>query len=373
MRARIASLSFFLASAAVAVAWLTLLPVITRLLDALRRASPPGSAEAELLARVRGVLPFYLAADLLLIALVCFAILYVALGRPLRRTEEAIEQLGAHRWDLPLISGGGPLLSRIQTSLRHMASALAEEQSVTKRQLDELRAANERIGHAQAELVASERLATVGRLAAGVAHEVGNPLSGILGYLSLLRSRARDASVRELLDPIEGEVQRIDRIVRGLLDLGRPPEGLPQPVELAALAATCVQLVGATPELKDVKVEVDIPSTVVARADPGPLSQVMLNLLLNAGQAMGGQGRVRLSGARDDRTVRLDVEDEGPGLTPEVAARMFEPFFTTRGAGQGTGLGLAVSLHLAHSMGGQLRGENRVEGGARFTLELPAA
>ena len=373
MRGRLASLSFFLASAAVAVAWLTLLPVMVSLFDALRRASAPGSAEADLLARVRGALPLYLAVDLVLIAAVCFAILYLALGRPLRRVEAAIEQIGAHRWDLPLASGGGPLLSRIQTSLRQMAAALSEEQALTKRQLDELRSANERIGHAQAELVASERLATVGRLAAGVAHEVGNPLSGILGYLSVLRTRARDGSIRELLDPIENEVQRIDRIVRGLLDLGRPPQGSPQPVELAKLAATCVQLVAATPELKDVKVEVDIPSTVVARADPGPLSQVMLNLLLNAGQAMAGRGRVWISGASGDGTVRLDVEDEGPGLTPEVAARMFEPFFPTRTAEKGTGLGLAVSLHLAHSMGGQLRGENRPGGGARFTLELPAA
>jgi signal transduction histidine kinase len=373
MRGRLASLSFFLASAAVAVAWLTLLPVLTGLFDALRRASSPGSAEAELLVRVRGVLPLYLAVDLVLVALVCFGILYLALGRPLRRIEAAIEQLGAHRWDLPLGSGGGPLLSRIQTSLRQMGSALAEEQAVTKRQLDELRAANDRIGHAQAELVASERLATVGRLAAGVAHEVGNPLSGILGYLSVLRTRARDASVRELLDPIEAEVQRIDRIVRGLLDLGRPPHGAPQPVELGKLAATCVQLVTATPELKDVTVEVAIPNAVVARADPGPLSQVMLNLLLNAAQAMGGSGKVRISATSADGTVRLDVEDAGPGLSPEVAARMFEPFFTTRAAEKGTGLGLAVSLHLAHSMGGQLRGENRPGGGARFTLELPAA
>src|SRR5918996_263135 len=108
MRGRLASLSFFLASAAVAVAWLTLLPVLTGLFDALRHAAAPGSAESELLDRVRGVLPLYLAVDLVLIAVVCFAILYLALGRPLRGVEAAIEQLGAHRWDLPLASGGGP-------------------------------------------------------------------------------------------------------------------------------------------------------------------------------------------------------------------------------------------------------------------------
>jgi two-component system, NtrC family, sensor kinase len=373
MRARIASLSFFLASAAVAGTWLTLLPVLMRVLDALHRSSPPGSAEAELLDRVRDVLPFYLGADLILIALVCFAILHFALGRPLRRTEEAIDQLGSHHWDLPVASGGGPLLSRIQTSLRRMASALADERALTEKQLGELRAANERIGHAQAELVASERLATVGRLAAGVAHEVGNPLSGILGYLSLLRSRAQDTQLRAFIDQIEAEVQRIDRIVRGLLDLGRPAQGAPQPVTLSALVGTCVQLVAASPELNQVKVNVAIPHGMVARADPGPLSQVVLNLLLNAAQAMGGQGSVCVSAVRNGGTVSLEVEDDGPGLTPEVAARMFEPFFTTRAAGKGTGLGLAVSLHLARSMGGQLRGENRAEGGARFTLELPAA
>ncbi len=373
MRGRILSLAFFLACVAVASAWLTLLPPILQLVDALRRLAPPGSSEAELLFRVRSVLPFTLAANLLIIAGVSAFILHVTLGRPLRRMEREVEQLGQLQWDLPL-TGGGPLLSRIQSSLRRMADALSQEQAVTRRQLAELRAANEGLVRAQAELAASERLATVGRLAAGIAHEVGNPLSGILGYLSLVRMRAgADPQVADFLQRIEGEVQRINTIVRGLLDLGRPAQTTMQLVELPRVVRTASELVRAGPDLKGRALRLQLPEGLMARTDPGPLSQILINLLLNAGQATGEGGTVTVRAEADERGVRLHVEDDGPGLSPEVLERLFQPFFTTREAGKGTGLGLAVSEHLARSLGGSLRAENRTEGGARFTLSLPPA
>ncbi len=374
MRGRTFSLAFFLACVAVAAAWLTLLPVILQLLDALRRLAEPGSPEAELLLRVRAVLPFTLGANLVVLAAVIAFILHVTLGRPLRRMEQEVEQLEHLRWDLPM-TGGGPLLSRIQSSLRRMAGALSDEQAVTRRQLEELRAANERLGRAHAELAASERLATVGRLAAGIAHEVGNPLSGILGYLSLVRMRSKDdPQVTDFLQRIEGEVQRINTIVRGLLDLGRPPQTTLRPVELHGLVRTAAELVRAGPDLEGRTVHLEVPEGLLAQTDPGPLSQVLINLLLNAGQATGpgGQIRVRAESGTGSNDLRLHVEDDGPGLPPEVLERLFQPFFTTRGAGKGTGLGLAVSDHLARSLGGALRAENRPEGGARFTLTLPS-
>ncbi|MBX5482710.1 MAG: two-component sensor histidine kinase [Myxococcaceae bacterium] len=373
MRARIASLSFFLGSAALSVVWLTLLPILLRVTAALRHLAVPGSPEATLLAHVRTLLPFYLAADLAAILVICFVILHFTLGRPLARTEAAVEQLSRLNLNLVEAPSGGPLLSRIQTALRRMAAALADEQALTRRQIDELRATNERLARTQAELVASERLATVGRLAAGVAHEVGNPLSGILGYLSLLKARAQDPQLGEFVDRIEAEVQRINQIVRGLLDLGRPPQMTLAPLELSPLVDTAAQLVKAGPELRNVRFENEVPKGLHARADAGPLSQVLINLFINAGQAMGGDGTLRVSASAVGDVIALYIDDTGPGLSPEVEEKLFEPFFTTRSAGKGTGLGLAVSLHLVRSMNGDLRAENRPEGGARFILELPAA
>jgi signal transduction histidine kinase len=237
--------------------------------------------------------------------------------------------------------------------------------------MESLREANARLARAQTELVSSERLATVGRLAAGVAHEVGNPLSGILGYVSLARMKANTPELKDFLERINHEVQRIDRIIRGLLDLGRPGSASLGPVEVGSVVETCVRLVRAAPELAGVTVELGLEPGLVARADPGPLSQIVINLLLNAAQAMGGQGRVRVTTRREDGEARVVVEDAGPGIPVEVMPRLFEPFFTTKGR-EGTGLGLAVSLRLAQVMGGRLRAENVPEGGARFTVSLPA-
>jgi len=167
-------------------------------------------------------------------------------GRPLRRTEDAIEQLGRLELEIPLQTHGGPLLARVQAALRRMAEAVHREQATTRRHLSELTSANERLKLAQTELVSAARLATVGELAAGVAHEIGNPLAGILGYLSIARSKsAQTPQLRECLESIDSEVHRIDRIVRGLLDLGRPPQGVPVPVDLTELVETCVRLVSA--------------------------------------------------------------------------------------------------------------------------------
>lgn len=371
MRLRLASIAFLLGSVSTGVAWLTLQPALVRLIELVRRTAPPGSAEAELLLRVRGLLPYSLALDLVIVTLLCYGALHLTVGAPLRRTEEAVAQLTRLELEAPLRPTGGPLLSRLQRSLAGLARALQEEQALTQRQLEELRAKNQQLSKTRTELLAAERLATVGRLAAGVAHEVGNPLSGILGYVSVARTKSKSPEVSELLERIDAEVHRIDQIVRGLLDLGRPAKGRPIPVELKALVEPCVKLLAAGKDFAQVKVEVDLEPGTTVHAEPGPLSQVLINLLLNAAQAMGGRGTVvvRSTGAEGRRCI--EVIDEGPGIPPEVLPKLFDPFFTTKEAGEGTGLGLAISHHLVTSMGGTLTADNGERGGARFTIALP--
>jgi signal transduction histidine kinase len=372
MKWRIASVAFLLGSLTTGLSWLTLQPALIRLLDATRRLAPPESLEAEMLARVQGFLPFALALDLLVLTVLVYVVLDLAVGRPLRATELAVEQLGRLELDLAPVSQGGPLLSRIQSALNRMAEALRREQALTRSQLEALRQANTRLARAQTELVSAERLATVGKLAAGVAHEVGNPLAGILGYLSLARMRATTPELKEYVERIDHEVHRIDGIVRGLLDLGRPRPATLGPVDVSQVVETCVRLVRAGPELSHVQVDFALEPGLLARADAGPLSQIVINLMLNAAQAMRGEGQVRVSTRSEGGEARLTVEDTGPGIPLEVMPRLFEPFFTTK-EGKGTGLGLAVSLHLTQSMGGRLTAENVPSGGARFTVHLPAA
>lgn len=370
MRLRIISLSVMFGVIATAVSWITLQPALSNLLATVAKLATPDSPQLALAVRLKRVLPFYLALDAVVITVFVYLALEWMVSRPLRAAERSIEQLASSN---PIVSlaQGGPLMARLQHALKRTADALQSEQTTTRTQLTELRSANDRLVRAQSELVASDRLATVGKLAAGVAHEVGNPLSGILGYLSLLRSRANGAEeTLDLVTRIEAEVQRIDQIVRSLLELGRPSRGTPGPVALLPLVDSAVKLLASGPELRNVKISVAIDAAVYARAESGPLSQVVINLLINAAQAMGGQGAIDVAASATTEHVVLTVRDHGPGLPPDVRARLFEAFFTTKPAGKGTGLGLAVSRHLLAAMGGALTADNHSAGGAVFTITL---
>ena len=375
MKLRLAAIVFLVAVLATGLTSLSFQPLLAGLMEALRRASAPGSAPALVRAGAREALPLLLGLDLLLVGLSAYAILWLAVARPVQRLEAELGQLERLDLELGPRGSGGPLLSRVELSLRRTASALQAERSVTHQQLGDLRLANEHITRAQEELVAAERLATVGRLAAGVAHEVGNPLSGILGYLSLLRGQpGASAEAREYVDRIETEVHRINGIVRGLLDLGRPPRPTLTPVEVAPLVETSVRLVAAGPDFRGVQVKLDVAPGLAVLADAGPLSQVLINLLLNAAQAVAGDGTVRLfARAEQEGPVRIDIVDSGPGIPNEVRPRLFEPFFTTKPGGKGTGLGLAVSQSLVRAMGGTLEAGNAPGGGGCFSVRLPRA
>jgi two-component system, NtrC family, sensor kinase len=375
MKFRLAAIVFLVAVLATGLTSLSFQPVLAGLMEALRRAGGPGSAPALVRAGAREALPLLLGLDLLLVGLFAYAVLWLAVARPVQRLEAEMAQL--ERLDLQLgpRGSGGPLLSRVEASLRRTASALQAERSVTQKQLEDLKLANKQFTRAQEELVAAERLATVGRLAAGVAHEVGNPLSGILGYLSLLRSpTGQSGETREYVDRIETEVHRINGIVRGLLDLGRPTRPTLAPMEVAPVVETSVRLLAAGPDFQGVQVRVDVPPGLTVLADAGSLSQVLINLLLNAAQAMDGRGTVRLEAQAESASlVRIAVLDTGPGIAAEVRPRLFEPFFTTKPGGKGTGLGLAVSQSLVRAMSGTLDVSDAPGWGSCFSVRLPRA
>ena len=375
MKLRLAAIVFLVAVLATGLTWLSFQPVLAGLMEALRRATPPGSAPALVRAGASEALPLLLLLDLLLVGLAAYSVLWLAVARPVQRLEAELGQLERLDLELGPRRSGGPLLARVESSLRRTATALQAERSLTHQQLEDLRLANQHIQRAQEELVSAERLATVGRLAAGVAHEVGNPLSGILGYLSLLRGHpGTSAEDHEYVDRIETEVHRINGIVRGLLDLGRPSRPTLTRLEVAPVVETAVRLVAAAPDFQGLEVKVEVVPGLAVVADAGPLSQVLINLLLNAGQAMAGRGVVRLAAHPEpNKRVCIDVLDSGPGIPIEIRPRLFEPFFTTKPGGKGTGLGLAVSQSLVRAMGGTLEAADAPGGGSRFSVRLPQA
>jgi signal transduction histidine kinase len=221
----------------------------------------------------------------------------------------------------------------------------------------------------QERLVQSEKLAGIGRLAAGVAHEINNPLAVILGYARLLLRRA-EGGVADDLRVIEDETVRAKLIVDGLLELSRPLGTSPEPTDLRALADEVVARLGEAKALEGVAVTVTGAGS--ATAHPQKLRQVLLNLVKNAAEASGPGGRVEVSvAAAPGGGAVVTVDDTGAGLAPETRARLFEPFYTTKETG--TGLGLAVSQGIVRAHGGELEPGDAPSGGARFTVRLPAS
>jgi two-component system NtrC family sensor kinase len=242
--------------------------------------------------------------------------------------------------------------------------------SETMRQLEELK-------RTQAQLVHAEKLSAVGELASGVAHEINNPLTTILGQAHLLLDHADvTPHVRERVKIVADEASRAARIVQNLLLFARhyPPER--RPCSLADQVRRVIELIGYQLVHDQIRIETDIVSSPPVWADENQIQQVVLNLVQNAHQAMVKQDgerlltvRVRATGA----TVSLEVLDTGPGIEPEALSRVFDPFFTTKPPGEGSGLGLSVSYGIVTEHKGRLRGENRTDRrGAIFTVELPA-
>ena len=234
----------------------------------------------------------------------------------------------------------------------------------------------QRLAETQRQLAQADKLASVGRLAAGVAHEINNPLTGVLSYASLLRKRLDgDSESCDDLDVIVRETVRCRGIIRGLLDFARPTPPARKPMDLNEVVRRAVSVVMTQLSLNQVDLSLDLAAELpLVQADANQIQQVAVNLLLNAGDAIGtGGGTIRATtrpGAGD--SVELLVQDNGRGIPAEDLPRIFEPFYTTKGS-HGTGLGLAVSWGIVEAHGGALEVQSEPGQGTCFTLRIPTA
>jgi signal transduction histidine kinase len=227
------------------------------------------------------------------------------------------------------------------------------------------------VARAEADLVATERLAAIGRLAAGVAHEINNPIAVIRGYVKTMRQEAESAALREELQILDEEAAACQRIAEDLLVYARSPAMAPVPVQAAELLKDAAERLESTPPREgssSTPIVVDAEPSVIS-VDPLRIRQVLVNLMTNAREATADDEPIVVRGSRRGDGYQIEVLDRGPGFSDEIRERLFEPFFTTRR--DGTGLGLAVCYGLVTAHGGTIRAEPRPEGGSRFVVDLP--
>jgi len=311
-------------------------------------------------------------------------------------------------------------IGQLIVSFNRMIEQLKEKQESLENYLESLESANKQLKQTQEELIRTEKLASIGRFAAGVAHEVGNPLGAILGYTSILQKEGMDrVESKDYLNRIEKEIERINRIVHELLDFARPSKFEIKDLEINKVIESTLSLLSYQKNFKNIETQLDMQSDLpLIKGDESQLSQVMINIILNAVDAMPNGGiltiqtrthmvenldvdrlqriypRRRKSDPMEsdyshmrkadplsvlfkkfsegDQLVKIRISDTGVGIKKEDLENIFDPFFTTKAPDKGTGLGLSISLRIVESLGGEMRVESVVGKGTIFEIYFPA-
>jgi len=339
------------------------------------------------------------------------------LVRPLESTVRVVRSIRKGNLKERIPPAGDNEMGELVNAFNGMAEDLQRKQTAIDENVKALKKMNRMLKQSQQEVIQSEKLASVGLLAAGVAHEVGNPLAAVLGYIGILMKGVEDERARkDYLGRAEVEVLRIHRIVKDLRDYSRPSPRRVRNVCMEEVIRDTVQMVGAQGEFQGIRFEVVIaPGLPDVCLDDCQFQQVLVNLFTNAKDAMNRQGRIRIrvgswnyvppkdvaAGApscrKDDppgvdfrllrknhpagkwpfmegqELVVIDVTDEGEGIREELLPRVFDPFFSTKETGKGTGLGLSVSQRIIESFYGEIRLQSRWGQGTTVRICLPAA
>jgi signal transduction histidine kinase len=267
-------------------------------------------------------------------------------------------------------------LAELQASFITMAANLREAHFALDRQVEQERRMREALQSLQRQVVRQERLAAVGVLVSGVAHELNNPLQAILGTLELLeRDRGISPAVLEEIAFVKTQSGRAREIIRNLSRFSSQQSGPPTLVDLREVVEEVVQLRRRDLDASGVALTVDVQTDRKVYANFTEVEQVTLNFVINAQQSIESgersRGRILIRVIDAGKRVRLEVQDDGPGVTPEDEPKLFQPFFTTKPVGKGTGLGLSVSYGIIESYGGTIGHRPNEWGGATFFFELP--
>jgi PAS domain S-box-containing protein len=266
----------------------------------------------------------------------------------------------------------------VATDLREMRRLLVEARAAAaaeRAQAAERAKAYRELKSIQARLIQSEKMSSLGRMAASVAHEINNPLGAIVIFSCLLLEKTpEDFPGRKKLETIVREASRCRDIVRSLLDFARPGAGARHRTDLNTVVRAALDLLQNQPIFKDIEVILDLsPTPVEVICDSSQIQQAFTNLLVNAAEAISGRGQITIRNWRDAsrQMAAVSFTDTGCGISPESLEQIFEPFFTTKQEGHGTGLGLTIVYGIIERHGGTIKVDSRLGQGATFTVWLP--
>jgi signal transduction histidine kinase len=321
------------------------------------------AAGAAIVASARGpVAPVLIVAAAALAAAAAAALLTRRTSDPIARLSAAARRWGrgdlAYREEAP----APPALDRLREALNEMAGALrARDDSMRARAHD--------------RIMEAEKLATIGQLAAGVAHEINNPLAAILLYGDLLlENTATDDPRRPNMERIVKQAARAREIVQGLLEFAHQTPSQARRMDLNETVTDALELLARHPAAQNVEVRSELSSVPLwIRADESKIQQVLINIIVNAFEAMASGGTLTVRTGLSERAgfCRVAISDSGPGILEEHMGRLFEPFFTTKEAGHGVGLGLAISYGIIQQHGGRIEAQSTPGSGATFRVLLP--
>ena len=281
--------------------------------------------------------------------------------RPIEQLSNATHVVGKGRFDIQVKATSHDEIGDLARSFNQMAS--------------ELKAREEALKESQSALIQSEKMAAFGQLGAGIAHEVKNPLAGILGYAQLaMRKLSDDHPLRKNLQIIEKETKRCKAIIENLMKFARQEESIQEPIQINRVVEDAIAIVDHQLGINEVRLEKELGEGLPSiQGNANQLQQVLMNLLINGQQAMNGKpGTIRIITRSVNSSVQVRVSDTGPGIPKEIQSKLFEPFFTTKPAGQGTGLGLSVTYGIIKDHRGEIGLESREGEGATFIITLPA-
>jgi two-component system NtrC family sensor kinase len=324
----------------------------------------------------------YILLDSLILVTVGILLLSRIVVKPIHKLLKMTEDYKEGDMVLSLGEASGNEIGDLSRSLSVMLKRLDENKKELKAHISSLEKANKDLQQAQDEIVRSEKLASVGRLSAGIAHEIGNPIGIILGYLDLLNSDdIQEEDKKDFLKRIESEIIRVKEIIKQLLDFSRPSSGEQGKTHIHEMITSTLTMLSPQPIMENIQTSTQfMAERDIVLADPGQLQQVFLNIILNAADALsekrlsGGEGegkKLTVMTENDGKMIQIRFSDTGRGIPQQELARIFDPFYTTKEPGKGTGLGLSVCYRIVEGLGGTIRAESVSEKGATIIVTLP--